>query len=208
MFRLPVCPPGTAKICLHIYEPKGANRIEMLPRAEIDLQGKPDLITFHAYDHNSRLLLSRAFEEDWVEYDAERHRPENFRRVETKPASIVDHSPPYSPQKPIPKAGLDSVHEEGTPSPNGGKVIAARVSNHVEPKQSTAPLAPKPAPPAPKPAPPAPKPALTPEPKPAPKPAPAPYRRRKPDPDPKPALTPEPKPAPEPAPKPDVEAKD
>lgn len=129
MFRLPTPPQGTFKIVLHIYDSKGTNRIEMFPRAEIDLQGKPDLITYHAYDHNSRLLLSRAFEKDWVEYNPERHIPENFRKIETKLTS----------QKPIPKAGLDTVYEEVEPSPNGGKVVTARVSNHVEPKVSAEP---------------------------------------------------------------------
>ena len=193
MFQLPMTPLGTFKIVLEIHEDKGYNRIEMLPRPMLDLQGEPNLIVYTAVNSDGQVLQILAHEpkKGWVEHDPKRHRPENFQKPAPKPApkpeptgpdnlhlksevamvsmeSAPKPEPTLSPRderrlrrkkrRPIPPAGPDSVKVESAPSPKGGKVVAAKVSNHVEPKQSmapptkvkTMPLPPKSTPPNPK----------------------------------------------------------
>jgi len=87
MLQLPMTPIGTFKLVLEIHEDKGYNRIEMLPRPQLDLQGKPNLIIYQAIDSNSKILATLAHEgKEWVEFDARRHRPENF--LKPKPEAL------------------------------------------------------------------------------------------------------------------------
>lgn len=174
MLQLPLTPIGTFKLVLEIYEEKGCNRIEMRPQPMIDLQGTPNLLVYQARNIDGQVLKHLAYvDSTWVDFDPERHRPENFLKGEERvpkeepkeepkiglkigppresevelksgpPRGQVIRSRIVRQRKPIPKAGLDAVHVESEATSEGGQIVSAKVSNHVQPRQGLGP-APKP----------------------------------------------------------------